>query len=305
MLPGSLFLSFALLLSDFGQSAVWRPPPNFRNTVLAACSDAGPGFGECLARRMKLAGASADALVFTRLIHNDGYIEAFRAVSRVSVAEVLYPFRANENYGNFLVNGQPPAIDIDNQVALPVPAMKEDASYKKVLAEHPKASLWPGDRSTPDTVLAVLLTSGGQEFIADYRVQDGCHACAILGEAFFTFRFAPDGKFEGVHFAGFTPHYSLSRLLSRKIVVVKPSIVFTIVLPAPHADSDRWKLAPFAKGSRLRALGHKLQPGSQDNELWTFRAPSNGAAVLNFAYSPTAQSMEDAVRRISITVRIQ
>ncbi len=28
------FLHFALLFADFGQSAVWHPPPNFRDTVL-------------------------------------------------------------------------------------------------------------------------------------------------------------------------------------------------------------------------------------------------------------------------------
>ncbi len=120
MLPGTFLFHFALLFSDFGQSAVWHPPTDFRDTVLSACNNSGPGFGECLAHQMQLAGASADALAFTLFIHNNGYIEAFRPVSRVGVAEVLYPFRANENYGNFLVNGQPPAIDIDNLAALPV-----------------------------------------------------------------------------------------------------------------------------------------------------------------------------------------
>ncbi|HEX4166417.1 MAG TPA: protease inhibitor I42 family protein [Bryobacteraceae bacterium] len=286
MLPTHLVLQLALLFADFGQSAVWHPPANFRDTVLAACNNAGAGFGECLARQMKVAGASADALAFTHVIHNNGYIEAFRPVAQVSVAEVLYPFRANENYGNFLVNGQPPAIDVDDLTRLPAEAMKESPRYRQVAAGHPQASLWPGDRSTPNTLLALLFADGSQQFIADYRIQDGCHACAVLGQAFFGFSFDKSGKFTRVDFAGFNPRYSFSRITTQKFFQLKPATTFTVVLPG-----NSWSLSPLTKPGHLQALGRKYQ---SPNELWTFRTVSTGETTLHFT---------DPTQRILVTVR--
>jgi hypothetical protein len=45
--------------------------------------------------------------------------------------------------------------------------------------------LWPGDRASTDHLLAVVFEDGSRQLVAGYRVQAGCHACAVLGQAFF------------------------------------------------------------------------------------------------------------------------
>jgi len=67
---------------------------------------------------MKAMGASEEAAQFTQLIQDGGYMSAFRPVGRVSIAAVNYPFRANENNGLYLVNGEPAAVDVDNMQRL-------------------------------------------------------------------------------------------------------------------------------------------------------------------------------------------
>ncbi len=185
----------ALQILAYRESAVWRPPADFRSKVLTACDNRGAGFSQCFIDQMKAAGASPDALAFTHLVHGDGYIQAFRPVAQVGIASVLYPFRANENDGLYLVNGRPPALNIDDLQKLPSGQMDFDHDFASVKKSHPNADLWPGDRSSADSLLALTFPDGSQQFVADYRVQAGCHACAVLGQAFFSFGFDQPRQF--------------------------------------------------------------------------------------------------------------
>src|SRR5690242_1912177 len=84
--------------------AVWQPGMQFMKDVHSACDASKyPSFGECFVARMQQAGAPPQAVAFTKLIHNEGYMRDSRQIGKVSVAYVLYPFRANENQGWLLV----------------------------------------------------------------------------------------------------------------------------------------------------------------------------------------------------------
>lgn len=185
--------SFAVA-AEYGPSAVWKPSDDFRQEVIASCGGAGARFSECFVTRMKDANASPEALAFTTALQKEGYMRAFRAAGRVSIAAVTYPFRANENEGLLLVNGEPAIVDVDKVDQLPVEGLKQLA------AKNPKANLWPGDRTQADKITVEKTPEGGQRFLVDYRVQNGCHACAVLGKATYAFEFDKDGKFVGVKF---------------------------------------------------------------------------------------------------------
>ncbi len=272
-----------LQILAYRESAVWHPPADFRSKVLTACENRGAEFGQCFADQMKAAGASPEALAFTRLIHGDGYIQAFRPVARVDIAEVFYPFRANENEGLYLVNGQPPAVNIDEIQRLPSSPMTSNPAYAAVKKLHPNADLWPGDRSSADSLLAITFPDGSQQFVADYRVQAGCHACAVLGQAFFSFNFDRARKATGTEFSGFTPHYAFSKVASEKIFSVKPGRTFTLVLPSNRSTGYSWQLASFS-ASVLQTVGRKYEAssdaraGAGGEELWTFRAGGQARA---------------------------
>lgn len=294
----------------YRESSVWHPPANFRSQVLAACENRGTAFGECFIDQMKAAGASPDALAFTRLIHGDGYIQAFRPVARVGIAAVFYPFRANENDGLYLVNGQPPALNIDDLQKLPSDQMESDPAYAAVKKSHANADVWPGDRSSADSLLALTFSDGSQEFVADYRVQEGCHACAVLGQAFFSFGFDHEGNFTGVAFSGFTPRYMSSRTASEKLFSVKRGSTFTLVLPSNRTTGYSWQLRS-SSASILEAMGRKYEASSEGRagaggqELWTFHAGQAGESTLHFSYARAWEKNTSPAKELAMTVRVQ
>ena len=300
----------ALQILAYRESAVWHPPADFRSQVLTACENRGASFGQCFVDQMKAAGASPDALAFARLIHGGGYIQAFRPVTRVGIAAVFYPFRANENDGLCLVNGQPPAVNIDDLQKLPADQMDSDRAYAAVKKSHPNADLWPGDRSSADSLLAVTFPDGSQQFVADYRVQEGCHACAVLGQAFFGFKFDRSGKFTGSEFSGFTPHYVFSRTAAERILSVKPGSTFTLVLPSNRSTGYSWQLGS-SSASGLETVGRKYETsgegraGAGGQELWTFHASQSGESTLHFRYARAWEKNTPAAKELSVTARVQ
>ena len=81
--------------------------------------------------------------------------------------------------------------------ALHLGALQAAPAYRAVLRRFPKAMLWPGDRGGPPGPEVRADADGGQTFVVSYRLQDGCHACAIIGEARFGFVFDAAGTFRG------------------------------------------------------------------------------------------------------------
>src|SRR5271170_2469669 len=99
-----------------GSRAVWKPSDQVIANIRAKCDAESANVGECFLREMKSAGASAEAVAFTKALAGNGigYLSAFRDTGRVSIAFAEYVFRANEMEGVFLVNGDPPLIDVDD-----------------------------------------------------------------------------------------------------------------------------------------------------------------------------------------------
>jgi hypothetical protein len=189
-----------------GAEAVFHPRSDFLKTFHAICDSLTfPRFGECFLSVMKSGGATPEAVAFTRLTENTGYMRSFRDTGKVDVAYVTYPFRANENQGFFLVNGNPPFIDVDNLTALPQANMKKDPRYLKIVRKYPKANLWPGDRFRTVFPENTTLPGGGQSFTVTYLLRDGCHACELLGIVIYTFDFDFSGKFLGRNFLKIVP----------------------------------------------------------------------------------------------------
>jgi hypothetical protein len=121
---------------------------------------------------------------------------AFDKVGPVDAAQVMYPLRANDNYGVLLVNGDPKILDVDDLQKLDRAAMEQSPQYQAIKQKFPKVDVWPGDRSGKDPWPRVQAQSGGgTEFIVRYPLINGCHACERVGEAYFGWDFDADGKF--------------------------------------------------------------------------------------------------------------
>ncbi len=140
-----------------GAAAVWQPPRDFLANAHAACDKtAGPAsYGECFIHQMSVAGASTDAVNFTRMLYRQsngqvGIMSMFKTFSAVDAAQVFYPLRANDNYGLLLVNGNPEVLDVDDlkEIRVDQAALKQDPMFQAITHQFPKVDIFPGDRSS-------------------------------------------------------------------------------------------------------------------------------------------------------------
>jgi len=191
-----------------GASAVWQPPQDFVTKAQLTCGKgAGPAsFAECFMNQIAAAGAPAAAVSFTRMLFQQsdgqvGIMTAFKDFGVVDAAQVLYPLRANDNYGLLLVNGEPKILDVDNLQKLDRGPMEANPLYKSMKQTYPQTDIWPGDRSRSMPWPQVeALPGGGTEFIVGYPLINGCHACRRVGAARFAWDFDASGKFLGTKF---------------------------------------------------------------------------------------------------------
>jgi len=188
-----------------GPEAVWGPGMSIMQDIRQQCATAGQHFGECFVNGMQKAGASPQAVVFTRLTDNTGYARDFRQVGPVDVAYVNFPYRANESQGAYLVNGVPPLIDVDDQSLLATGALAKNAAYRKLEKNYTDITLWPGNRNGTGYPIVKPAPNDGRRFLFNYLLRDGCHACEVIGSATFAFDFDHTGKFLGTRLVRVKP----------------------------------------------------------------------------------------------------
>jgi len=200
-----------------GPSAVWEPPQDFVTKAHAACDKSNPpDYSKCFIDQMSVSGAPARAVSFTLMLYRQsdgqvGIMIAFEKVGPVDVARVLYPLRANDNYGLLLVNGDPAVLDVDDLKKLNRTEMDQNPLYQAVKQRYTQTDIWPGDRSNPIWPQEKPTPDGGQQFIIGYPLINGCHACAHVGLARFAWNFDAKGKFLGTTYIPTPPPPKLMR----------------------------------------------------------------------------------------------
>ncbi|HEY7304461.1 MAG TPA: hypothetical protein VH601_10120 [Bryobacteraceae bacterium] len=183
--------------------AVWKPDTETLQKTRSGCASAAyPALGTCFAEQMQKAGASPEAVAFMHRLHNDAFLVKYQNTGRVSIAWTTYPFRANQNSGCLLVNGTPSLVDVDDLSRLPRDSLQSSSGWRALVAKHPKATLWPDDRSGMTGVGVQSLPGSGQRFIVNYLALDGCHACARLATIRYVFDFDATGRLLGPRFLG-------------------------------------------------------------------------------------------------------
>ncbi len=196
------------VISRIDSQAVWHPPKDFKQKMDTECAKlSGHEFQACFISLIRKLGASDEALRFISMTDTTGYLRYYRKTGNVDVAYVFYPFRANENSGVILVNGTPGMVDVDDLSLLDLPALKRDSCYLKIVGKFPDAALWPDDRYSLKKPESETLEDGAQRFFVSYRLQNGCHACELIGSVVFAFEFDRDGKFTGTRLIKVTSLY--------------------------------------------------------------------------------------------------
>jgi hypothetical protein len=270
-----------------GPEAVWHPGAGFVAELHQAC-DSQSVFIQCAARQIDNA-APAPAAAFSRAIEHDGWLNAFREVGRVDVAYVLYPFRANENYGWLLVNGSPAMVDVDDLSRLPRADLRADRAWSQILARYPNAILFPNDRSTIVDPMALVFPDGSQQFIVSYRITDRCRACALVGFAFFGYDFNSKGRFDGAHLLEVVPVQPDEDTRVRtppRPVRVRSGQTFSLAL------EGQWSVDQSPSDTVARVVGSEDSGGTQ---MMKFEVTGSGTTPVTLRLAA-----EDQVLRLEI-----
>jgi predicted secreted protein len=288
-------------------AAVWNPSPEALAGIRQKCGEADPTHIErCFLNEMKAAGAPSEALAFAEsLAASLGvvYLRAFRHVERVDVAYIEYAFRANELEGVLLVNGNPSPIDVDDESFTPDPEMRKNAAYAALAEQYPRISVWPGDRLDGKLPTVTSTGWGFQTFLVQYKLRDGCHACAEVGSATLGFKFDTQGNFQGTRVASVVSATAAAQAAAIPTnstgfdvaggveqLRVLAGKQFSITLNANHTTGYSWRLARPLDPAMLKQISDDYHAatsnavGAPGEEVWTFESIAAGNVELDFEY---------------------
>lgn len=303
------------------KETVWNADRQAAQSARQRCIDlASSHIEECFADAMRDLGASDEAAAFMRSFGGGAYVRRFKEMGRVDVAYVVYPFRANENHGILLVNGEPSVVDVDDIALLPKESMEQDKAYVALKKASPRVTLWPGDRS-PKQPAVELLPDGGQTFVVPYTLRNFCHACEVLGTAFFCFDFDGRGRLAGIRFQHIelppkkpAPPKVESPRENEQIsfvVLVEEGKEFTVRLGSNPTTGYRWRPAGALDDRMVKFVRSQYTPfevggtGSGGEESWTFLAVNRGDTEITMEYVRPWEKAQSAVKTATIKVSVR
>lgn len=151
-------------------------------------------FKQCLNAYAKQHGATAKEIKFTDLV--SGYIAKVQNVGDVSVvyAGVM---GADHSDGYYIVTKKGGFINVDGFAVLKriEAKIKANSQYAAIKQANPKSDLFPGNHTAPQIKQNA---NKGDSILFNYRILNGCMACAANGKATVAFDFNKQGEFTGV-----------------------------------------------------------------------------------------------------------
>ena len=223
-------------------------------------------------------------------------MEEYRKTGPVDIAYVVYPFRANENQGFLLINGVPPAIDVDDLSFLSAEDLKKDPLYPRLKNQYTALALWQGDRSGREYPASDRTPDGAQRFTVRYRLLNGCHACELAGHVRYAFDFDRNGQFIGTTYLGIEkPPADMGKSEEAfsdpaTPVTVRKGRAFALALPSNPTTGYLWQPAESVDDSVIKFVGNEYRGdypgliGAGGREIWTFKAVGIGETTIGLKY---------------------
>jgi hypothetical protein len=198
---------------QMSSAAVWAVSDQDLLHINESCAqDHAQSVAQCFIAQMPEFGASEEAVSFSRdyAAQHHGtlaILRDFRPMDSVDFGYVYFPDGRELRRGWLLLNGFPALINVDDLDRLPLPIMEKDPALLALHSRYPAINLFSGDREREPDATAEMQTlpDGGQRFVIEYPLRNGCQSCALLGHAAFSFEFDPSGKLVTVKFVSVTP----------------------------------------------------------------------------------------------------
>ena len=187
----SLFSTVPTYAQEVDANALWNPRDGTWEAISSKCSRGKSKlFVSCIALNMRQKGASQQAVEFTKSMKGEVYLSSFREMGKVDLAEITAPLLNDPIVTTFiLVNGSTNILDLWRKVE--GIDITRDRNYANFVRRFPNVELWPMygfDRMQK-------LSGGGQRFIFDFTLLNGCRGCEVAGSAKIAFDFDASGLF--------------------------------------------------------------------------------------------------------------
>ncbi|HET6936228.1 MAG TPA: hypothetical protein VFI72_15410 [Candidatus Angelobacter sp.] len=192
---------------QIGPSSVWRGSDNQLHQIQQSCKGLeDDAYLHCFTSQMANMGASSEAIDFTQEYADDhdgriAVLRGFHALDAVDLGYAFFPDDPESKQGWVLLNGSPDIFNVDDQESVPREQLSRNPQFLALSAAHPNAGIYPDSSQRPEDGMPQVkkTVDGGQQFIVDYAVRDGCRTCALLGIASYSFDFAPSGTFRSAN----------------------------------------------------------------------------------------------------------
>lgn len=196
---------------------------------------------DCLTDLMARNDADPEAIAFTRLMYERlggdyvGYATDFRGQGRVKAVETLLPNLSTAGYiGLVFLDGTRPLVNQYESTALDRIAGTNDV-FQRIHANYPMATTWPEHSFAREEP-----RNGGQSFVMDLRIVNGCKTCSVLGSVQVAYDFDGRGHFEGVRLlevkSAPAPAPFPAPALSPPFTTTTPPVTPPPLLPPPSAS---------------------------------------------------------------------
>ncbi len=146
---------------------------------------------DCISGIMKQYGASSDAINFTKLLSERGYLEQFQEMGKIDLGVVAFLDRVNTNEAYYLLNGFPSFISTEISEES-INEIKQDSLYSEMKEKYPNIWFWG---FAPQFVEKKVLPNNNERFVFAYGFVNGCRTCDTEYSARIGFDFDSDGKF--------------------------------------------------------------------------------------------------------------
>jgi len=193
-----------LAITGIGPQSVWRDGFGWRQMMEACGITKFPVSSEaeiaCLVSTMQEAGATPQAIAFTKMLHEShetlAHMNDFREMGKVDLVEICTPVQNDPNVCDYAFSADGVLTFGDRWARWDQVRnmnIEKDPLYPSLIRKFPELSLWYLNQF--ETMLK--LSNGGQRFIFNYLLLNGCRACERAGYARIAFDFDKSGGFAG------------------------------------------------------------------------------------------------------------
>ncbi len=153
-------------------------------------------------RGMEQLGVQSEAVAFARARNDGSYLRFLDSTGTPRRAILHSPLNAHDAHTLLLLSADGSILNVDKDLQLADEQLRRDNGWVELEQRYPNIAIHPADRSPSHLPRTETLRAGRTRVIVEYRLTDGCRACARIGYAQIAYYFDREGRYIARKFLG-------------------------------------------------------------------------------------------------------